>query len=727
MKSIQDVGQELAYNRRNRDKGLKWEDIQGLDPALRASSTTKAKVWPKPDYGALIEQGMHPMSARILKVIYDSLGAKPVSTSDEHLEGYIAGVNRIRDAAFNWASDKSQLRSLLGNLTASLAEQMGIDAATSRAEAGQRVNVMDLIPARKSLSEQYPLLHLFWPDELAKPSGRWRATSPAGIEIKFIGGSRTLSKLQPSPKDFGEMAKEIKEGWPAKKAAWQVQGYRIVAKEELGLHLYREKHNGQWMVLGERGRIFLGGIHDSEESAKSALEAAPAFFLIDKRHNIILKHDSREECIKAAEQSISGKKARIWEPDDSDIKLNRAGPQWRTGDATPDDLMQTFGFKGVNYGNWVPDNERQALTNASFDSFMDLADILNVPTTEIGKAGLLGLAIGAQGSGKFAGHFVPGLNEINETRFSSGGVASHEWGHFVDHLCARTIFGDEARGAQAYLSDVVSLNPLETLLRKHPDHEPLIRAMHHVWQQLSTKPATIDEITKPLRDRVAKCQKNARGWWSSILRATQAEQLPPNELEQAKRLIDPLIEKGADLGDCRQLAGTRGMPGFLPVTLCDVAEQLTKMTGKRIPSKDLSGLVSNLSAIHRNVPSGDIYQRAISSSGVSPSTYITQSKSMDSLKGGELYWSTPREMFARAFTDWTRHTLSEIGRENSHLAQNNHAKYKAAMELGMIEANPYLSDDELPGAAHAIDALIETLPLEREREQENVRSHLRQR
>lgn len=724
MATIKDAGQELAYNRRNRDKGLRWEDIAQLDPALRASSTTKAKVWPKPNYEELIEQGMHPMSARVLKTIYDSLGAKPLSTKDEHLEGYIDSINRIKQVALDWAQDKGQLRQLIDNLSENLAQQLGIAQTEQRAINGQQINVMDLLPTRRSASAQYPLLTLLWPQEMAKPSGRWRGSdSDAARELRLIGGNRTLSKLQPSPADFAEMVKELRDGWPAKKPAWQVQGYKIVTKDELGLKLHLTKQQ-KWMVVGARGRCFVGGMHDSEASAQQALDNTPAYLLLNKHLSVVAQHDSEQACIEAA-QNAATKRQRLWEPDKSEQQLVRIGPQWRTGNVTADDLMSTFGFKGVNYGNWVPDAERQHLTNASYDSFMDLADALQVDPEEIGQHGMLGLAIGAQGSGKFAGHFVPGLNEINETRFSSGGVASHEWGHFVDHLCAKTIFADDARGANAYLSDVVAHNSIAKLVSKYPEHSDLICAMHAVWQKLSTKEATLQEVVKPLEDRVNRCRKNARGWWSSILRSTQADQLPADQLEVAKQLIEPLIEKGADRADSRQLSGTRGMPGYLPAPLCDAAEKLMSMTGKRIPSKELEGLCSNLSPIHRNQPGGDIYARVSTQPGQTSTHYLNESKAMDGLKGGEQYWSTPREMFARAFADWTRFTLAEQGRENSHLAQNDHAKYEAAKALGLIEANPFLSDEELPAAAQAISQLIEAMPLQRHTQ--NLQARERQR
>ena len=58
----------------------------------------------------------------------------------------------------------------------------------------------------------------------------------------------------------------------------------------------------------------------------------------------------------------------------------RIGTDWRQGkDATPEMFMSTFGFRGVEFGNWVKQGkhgrERQWMLNNAFDSLKDLAEI----------------------------------------------------------------------------------------------------------------------------------------------------------------------------------------------------------------------------------------------------------------------------------------------------------------------------------------------------------------
>ena len=92
------AGAELSYNKRNRIKnGIAWADIADKDVALRVKETTKQNVHPKPDYQALVDAGMQPLIAHIVKQAYDALATAPktrIAPTDAQLQSYIAGVQR---------------------------------------------------------------------------------------------------------------------------------------------------------------------------------------------------------------------------------------------------------------------------------------------------------------------------------------------------------------------------------------------------------------------------------------------------------------------------------------------------------------------------------------------------------------------------------------------------------------------------------------------------------
>lgn len=69
--------------------------------------------------------------------------------------------------------------------------------------------------------------------------------------------------------------------------------------------------------------------------------------------------------------------------------------------------MNTFGFRGGEFGNWVKPEERRIMLNAAYDSFMDMAEILNIPPRALSLSGELVNTLGARGTKGAAAHFEP--------------------------------------------------------------------------------------------------------------------------------------------------------------------------------------------------------------------------------------------------------------------------------------------------------------------------------
>ena len=59
---------------------------------------------------------------------------------------------------------------------------------------------------------------------------------------------------------------------------------------------------------------------------------------------------------------------------------------------TARDFMDTFGWRGVEFGNWAAQDERQRLLNMAFDGLTDLAEIIGVPPKALSLNGTMGLA-----------------------------------------------------------------------------------------------------------------------------------------------------------------------------------------------------------------------------------------------------------------------------------------------------------------------------------------------
>lgn len=122
--------------------------------------------------------------------------------------------------------------------------------------------------------------------------------------------------------------------------------------------------------------------------------------------------------------------------------VRRIGPDYREGrDVTGEDLCATFGLCGVEYGEWLPDKERQESLNACFDAFCDLADVIKVERSAIGFHGLLAVAFGSRGTSKHEAHFDHARFIINLTRLKGAGNVAHEWFHAFDYFMGAKVKG----------------------------------------------------------------------------------------------------------------------------------------------------------------------------------------------------------------------------------------------------------------------------------------------
>lgn len=115
----------------------------------------------------------------------------------------------------------------------------------------------------------------------------------------------------------------------------------------------------------------------------------------------------------------------------------RIGKDYRKGKNVSSDLFsETFGFRGVQFGNYVENDKRQQDINNAYDGLLDLADVIGVSPKALSLNGKLGLAFGARGSGgknSAAAHYEKGSTVINLTKRDGAGSLAHEWFHALDN------------------------------------------------------------------------------------------------------------------------------------------------------------------------------------------------------------------------------------------------------------------------------------------------------
>lgn len=96
-------------------------------------------------------------------------------------------------------------------------------------------------------------------------------------------------------------------------------------------------------------------------------------------------------------------------------------------------ILEKLKMRGVQWGNYVTDDERQHHLTHVAGAFADLADVMGLRPEDMSLDGTLGLAIGARGRAGALAHYEPDTKVINLTRKGGVGALAHEWGHMFDH------------------------------------------------------------------------------------------------------------------------------------------------------------------------------------------------------------------------------------------------------------------------------------------------------
>lgn len=655
-KVIDDAGEELVANRRNRTRSAyRWIDVAGMNDALKVRETTKANIWPKPDYQKLIEDGMQPIVAHIVKQVYDSIAAKPTPTTrrpvldDQVLQQYFEILQRLEDGVGKWQSDKEALVAW----TQSNLKEAG-------AMLGRRIALSELVKPANLLD------YIF-------PEG-WKAHSES---LSLAGGNRLLGALQPGYDEIRRAMKAIDKGWPQKREAWEVQGMRLLAHPVIRTESLR---SGSVVLYADDNYINNFSTEVEADGAKAAIQP---YVLFDKRR-MLASFGTEDEAIAFAKAKARGAKGKD-DIGDKGIKVEaaeRVGPNRRLQgeDISSEKLIAEFGLKGVNFGNWMKTPaaraEAQLHLNHAYDAFHDLAEALQVPPKAISLNGMLGLAIGAQGhGGRASAHFVPGVNEINMTRESGAGFLAHEWAHAVDHYFATQ--GGLSTSTLPYLSEHAELGALRTFHRREVnkmveatvprfgDTRPeVVTAFKTIVETMTKRPQTPEELQANITSSEQRTRKNIDGWLSAMRRDYKDQE------QEFDQLADQI--RAGDIGE-GQIAVSSST--YLSPVLVTMRDLYKAKHGRLYPLDNLKGLQSNLHTLSFRASQPQSTRER--PTRMVSTDYVRNAVDMDGEKGGKPYWSTKCELFARAFDSYIADQLDAKAELNTYLTTGVHERRTA--------------------------------------------------
>lgn len=105
----------------------------------------------------------------------------------------------------------------------------------------------------------------------------------------------------------------------------------------------------------------------------------------------------------------------------------------------PTSAVNHFGLHGIEFGNWMTQEDRMDFLFATMVTLADMAQALNIPQGKMGLTQKLQIALGARGKGgRAAAFYHPAYYLINLTKTAGAGTFAHEFGHALDeHLFIR--------------------------------------------------------------------------------------------------------------------------------------------------------------------------------------------------------------------------------------------------------------------------------------------------
>ena len=270
---IEDAGEKIGGARKDlwRERGLTIGDLDGMSEGEGAQHAKKDNVWKKPDYEAMVEGGMPIEVAALVKIVRDSMAAKPRNDTPEGRRDYVEMVGWVRD----YLERANSIDDVRGIYDYIVEEKLGHRDTGLGSDPAARRKLLSVYKARQS---------------------------PFFITHRQARRAKRM----------------LEQGWPKK----QTQAKR-------------DKDTGE-------------------------LPKRPHLDTIERRGR--------------------------------DVRDGR--------NVTGQDFVDDFGFRGVEFGNWVASDERQKVVNLAYDGLHDMAELLGVPPKALSLRGTLGLAFGARGSGR---------------------------------------------------------------------------------------------------------------------------------------------------------------------------------------------------------------------------------------------------------------------------------------------------------------------------------------
>lgn len=393
---IEDFGEEIKGAAKHRYAQLAetlGKTLEDRDYATQPLS----KLFPKPDYAKLASEGADADTLAMIALYRSDIPAK----TKHNTAGWGESVKKVRHSV-------SEM--LNGTVSAKrLAEWMEGRMPSRYADTWQLLRTLP--PSQMDKASAYRVV-----SGVYQAAGGKRYDPPQKLYSLRNKDNKGSNLFFSESRD--ELLTKAKAWFAEQEEKSRAKGDEKTAPspdDKISFDVYRNTRSGDiFIAYGKNKMRVRGGFKSASDARK----------YIDSHRDELVRHVKEMREISREEQRNA-------------TNRDRTGPERRKGDVSPEQFSDAFGFRGVQFGNYVEGPRRQADLNRAYDSLHDLADVLNVPTKALSLNGRLGLAFGARGKGKAAAHYEPGEVAINLTKGNGPGALAHEWFHSLDNYFGR--------------------------------------------------------------------------------------------------------------------------------------------------------------------------------------------------------------------------------------------------------------------------------------------------
>ena len=363
------------------------------------------------------------------------------------------------------------------------------------------------------------------------------------------------------------------------------------------------------------------------------------------RGSWIVKHSfpSYDDALNYLRNAASNSKKKTRFVPQQLLEVHRKGPDYRSSkDVKGQDYLDTFGFKGGEFGNWMSEKDRRVSMNYGFDALKDLADALGIADTDISLGGNLSIAFGARGQGLSgaAAHYEQERHVINLTKMNGAGSLAHEWFHALDDFLGGygSKFATEYGAKLPEATKAAVRHLLTTMQYRDATQEETDMAATKAYEQAKRS------VTYQVSNQFGWVQKVENGTFQDHDARYYTRKPTAADAGRYHALLDKLLETGN-------------------AAIVDELSALRKeVTGHVIPKEDRDSIGFRLSAL-RPAATRNVQKMRLRSD------FYNGSRRFGELhhKDGD-YWDSTIEMAARAFACYV---ADKTGKHNDYLSAHS--------------------------------------------------------